>query len=374
MATTIGNKVLHTVLSKAAYTSLDQKNADTLYFVGDSTGIQLYKGSTPVGGGFKVLSSEPENTTGMAEGVLYLAPSGSMYYNANGTLTKAMEFVKTASLPDKNAAGNDGKVASIAAIYTAINNEIAAYMSGTFHSHILAPVADITALKAVTGMQDKDVIFVESVNALFSYDAESTATDNSSSTAADQVPTVVAPTSGTGRWLRTQSQFKYNSSDFTWTEANGLALSATKLASIMGDVDTKISTHNSANDAHSTLFGNKLDKPTAAGTDGQYLTWDNTASKPKWSTLTIPAGVNVVATTPTVTAADNGKVYYVQANNTIYEVVSGALVEKIYSKANTDTAISTAVTNHNADSNTTAHAGLFAGKADLNDVKWTVVE
>lgn len=358
----IGNKVVHCLISRASYEALATKSNDTLYFVADSSQITLYKGETVVGsGGFKVLAQEPSTASGMLEGTLYLAPSGKFYYNSGGTLATALDLVKSADLPAKNASGNDSKVATVAAIYAAIGNEISAAMSGTYRNHILEPVQDVTALKAVTGMQDKDVILVEDLNAIFSYDAQSEAADNSSSTAADAVPTVVKPTSvttGAGRWIRTQSQLVYDSNDFTWTASAGLTLNSTRVSGILGSAEAtaegKVAAHNSAADAHSTLFGGKLDKPAAAASDGQYLAWDATSGKPVWTDLSVPAGVTVVSTLPTVTSADNGKVYYNRADGQVYEVASGALVAKVYSKAAVD--------------------ALLLAKASLDDVKWNVTE
>ena len=225
MATTLGNKVNHALVSASVFSSLE-KSSDTIYFVGDLTGLSLYKGGVRVGGGFEVLSSEPANTTGMAAGVLYLAPSGKMYYNDGGTLATALEL---ATSSEENAAGNSTKVATVAALYAAINAKIAAAMSGTYRSSILAPVADVAALKAIASMTDKDVVFVESVNALFSYDAQSSATADDSD--------VVAPTSGNGRWLKTQAGFAYSSTDFTWG-SSGLELNYDITTLLAGKSDT----------------------------------------------------------------------------------------------------------------------------------------
>ena len=370
ISTSIGNKVLHAVLSKEAYTNLATKSADTLYFVGDSTGIQLYKGEVPVGGGFKTLSSIPSNTTGMAEGVLYLAPNGKMYYNAAGTLTVAMDLVKNADLPANGATGNDGKIASIAAMYTAINNEITSAMAGTYRNSILAPVADVTALKAVTGMNDKDIIFVEGLNAIFAYDAQSNATDNTTtSSEANTSPNVVQPTSVTGdnagRWIRISTiSYSFNSTDFTWDEDSGLSLNSTRVSGILSTAEGYVTAHNSAADAHSSLFAAKLDKPTTAATDGQHLVWDGTTSKPKWADM--PNNVKVVASAPTVTAANNGEVYYVTSTDKIYEVESGTLVQKGYSKADIDTELAKKV-NKVADVNATAFTSALTS-ANVGEV------
>lgn len=296
MAITVGNKVVHALISKAAFTELQSKDADTIYFVGDANGLELYKGGTKVGGGFAVLGSNPSDTTGMQEGVLYLAPNGKMYYKSGSSLVTAFDLVQSTT---SDGASNATEVPSVAAMYSAISAAISAAMAGTYRSSVLAPAADVTALKAVTGMEDKDIIFVESLNALFSYDEQSSATANDT--------TVVSPASGTGCWLKTQAGFAYDSSDFTWG-SNGLELSSTVAAAV-------------------AAVAGKLDAPTVAGSDGQYLQWDATAGKAKWATLTVPAAINVVGSAPTVTSADNGKVYYNTATDAVYVVKNGVLVQ-----------------------------------------------
>lgn len=238
----VGNIVVHAVISAADYELLETKSPDTLYFVTGSGGITLYKGDTPVGssGGFSVLSANPIDTTGMVEGTLYLAPNGKMYYRSGSTLGVAFDLRNTA---DDTAQGNDKAVPSVTAMYSAIAAKIAAAMSGTYRSSVLAPVADITALKAVTGMHDKDICFVEAVNSIYSYDAESSAIADDSS--------VVAPTGGVGRWLKTSAGFAYSSTDFTWGQ-DGLELAV---------------------------------RMPANPTDGQLLAWDGTNGVLKWTPM-----------------------------------------------------------------------------------------
>lgn len=60
---------------------------------------------------------------------------------------------------------------------------------------ILPPVSTIADLRAldVTAVQDKQLIFVEQVNSVYAYDAQSALADTGN--------TVIAPTTGTGRWI-----------------------------------------------------------------------------------------------------------------------------------------------------------------------------
>ena len=295
MSTTYGNPVIHAVVSQANYNDIISKNDDTIYFVITSDGIKLYKGSTLINkdGGFKVLQSNPSDVTSMVEGVLYLAPNGKFYYKSGSTLAVAFDLVQETT---KNVSSNASQVPSVTAMYAAIAAEIASAMSGTYRSNILSPVADVTALKAVTGMQDKDVIFVESLNSMFSYDAQSSATANDT--------TVVAPTSGGGRWLKTQGSFAYDSTDFQWG-SNGLEL--------------------------------KVKLPTGTPSDGQVLAWDATNSVLKWITPSAGnTGIEIVTSDPSVTSTDNGKVFYNSTTGRLNVVESGQLVQKSYSKAELD--------------------------------------
>lgn len=214
MTTTRGSAVKHAVISATDFGNLSEKDENTIYFVGNSSCMNLYKGSTKIAGdkdtvsnvpGFAVLGSNPSNTTGMSEGTLYLAPNGKLYYKSGNTLAIAFDLVQSNELTESN---NTMMVPSVSAMYSAIATKIAAAMTGTYRSSILTPVADVTALKAISTKQDKDVVFVESLNALFSYDAQSSATADDAS--------VVQPTSGGGRWLKTQAGFTYSSTDFQW--------------------------------------------------------------------------------------------------------------------------------------------------------------
>ena len=345
MAETFGSKVIHAVLTQSAFSSLASKSSDTLYFVTNSSaGIKLYKGDIMVGGGFQVLTAPPADTTGMAEGVLYLAvePGGdySMYYKDGNSVKRAMTLVHTSAsgagssgganwIPGiadaENATGNDNMVPSVAALYQAISTKIAEAMAGLPHNNILAPVANISALRAVTDMEDKDVIFVEDVNSIYSYDAQGTGTDDGR--------TVITPTGGTGRWFLTQAGFTYDSTDFKWT-SNGLALQV-PVTSIYSSASTTasglVSAHNVDSSAHSELFtavnnaiGGKMDAPATAGADGDMLYYDSATQKPVWGAPPDPS-----------------------------------------------TAISAAVSAHNVDS--TAHSNQFSLKADLNDIKWITI-
>ena len=174
--------------SFTAFTSAT-KDANTLYFVSDSaTGVrQIFRGAsqqaTPV-------VSVTEDPASPLQGVFYHNTTNGAIkvYNGSALVTA---FPGVVSSVTADGQGVPTAAAVNTAITTAVGN-LATQIGGVIH----APVADVTALAAISDsdLSDKMLCFVEDAASLFRYDAQA-------SDAAVQGD-IVVPAGDVGRWFR----------------------------------------------------------------------------------------------------------------------------------------------------------------------------
>ena len=81
---------------------------------------------------------------------------------------------------------------------------------------ILAPVADLAGLKAITGMTDKALVLAETIG-LFRYDEQSAVAESGEN--------IVSPTTGGGRWIRMSTIMVQAAIDITISAISGIAAS-----------------------------------------------------------------------------------------------------------------------------------------------------
>lgn len=185
--------------TNAQYTALTTQ-ADTIYYVTD-TGL-CYVGTSRIGAAYESVQSFPVSPV---QGVIYFGPNGEAKY-WNGTAWVVVCYPLTTSV---TSTSTDTEVPSALAVYTYVNT----LWSGM--GKLLPAVQNVTELKAITGMGDKDLVLVEDVGNLYRFDADSSATEDDDK--------IVAPTTGTGRWLKMYTAV-------TLTGGNGISVSGTTIS------------------------------------------------------------------------------------------------------------------------------------------------
>lgn len=202
----IGNKYQHHILTRAQFEQLSP-SADSLYFVAETDGrISLYKGSVLVSNSFFVVASLP--SAGIL-GRLYLNTADGLFWYYTGTAWKRVaEKVVTTQL---SGASSDEEVPSAKLVWTTMQSLIAEAVSGVAGA-VHPPVQSLTELAALDDMTDKMVCLAEDTGALYRYDAESSATADADA--------VIAPVSGSGRWIKVRGSLAVNSTYFSWDGEN----------------------------------------------------------------------------------------------------------------------------------------------------------
>ena len=198
----IGNKYQHHILTRAQFEQLSP-SSDSLYFVAETDGrISLYKGSVLVSNSFFVVASLP--SAGIL-GRLYLNTADGLFWYYTGTAWKRVaEKVVTTQL---SGASSDEEVPSAKLVWTTMQSIIAEAVSGVAGA-VHPPVQSLTELAALDDMTDKMVCLAEDTGALYRYDAESSATADGDA--------VIAPVSGSGRWIKVRGSLAVNSTYFVW--------------------------------------------------------------------------------------------------------------------------------------------------------------
>lgn len=225
-------------LTQAQYDALETKVTDRIYYVNDTRCIMLnsvrYGADTLI-----VVSSFPE--TGLV-GKVYVHETTLEHKIYSNSAWVSVVSPQTTTV---SSSSTDSQLPTAKAVYTFVLNQLAGV-----DFPVLPPVQDITALKALTTMVDKDMVLVEDKGALYRYDADSTATADDDG--------VVTPTAGTGRWIKMITAVSYTAGDGIDITSNVISLN---IDSDIFEFSTGVLT------LKSTVLSGKMDKVATAVED-----------------------------------------------------------------------------------------------------------
>lgn len=167
------------------------KDAGTLYFIADSK--RIYRGAELFSKPFITVTSYP--STGVKDTFYFNSTDNSVKYYVSTSKPDTYVVYPVAKSVTSNS--TDSEIPTAKAVQSAID----AALNG-MGGEILEPVETTTALKGKTGMIDGDTCLVKESGTLFKYVADSTKTENGTD--------VIAPTSGSGRWIAMMTATTYN--------------------------------------------------------------------------------------------------------------------------------------------------------------------
>lgn len=274
--------------TRAQYEGLGTKKDDEFYYISDE-GI-LFLGEVCYGRKFSVVSEFP--TSGSA-GVVYI---DQMTFEVRIWSNGAWSTVGLPKSDAVNASSTNAQLATAKAVYDFVLGELAKIDAGA-GGRLHPAVQDITALKSVSGMLDKDLILVEDAGALYRYDAQSVdeADDDK-----------VVKGGGDGRWIKMITAL-------TMTGGNGVSISGTTIA-LNADTtvfefgeDGKLKLKSSALDGKmNVVSGAKAGNIASFGTGGQVADsgkvfgGDAIAATPDGNTLATEKAVAAALTLKTI--------------------------------------------------------------------------
>lgn len=274
--------------TRAQYEGLGTKKDDEFYYISDE-GI-LFLGEVCYGRKFSVVSEFP---TSGAAGVVYI---NQMTFEVRIWSNGAWSTVGLPKSDAVNASSTNAQLATAKAVYDFVLGELAKIDAGA-GGRLHPAVQDITALKSVSGMLDKDLILVEDAGALYRYDAQSVdeADDDK-----------VVKGGGDGRWIKMITAL-------TMAGGNGVSISGTTIA-LNADTtvfefgeDGKLKLKSSALDGKmNVVSGAKAGNIAAFGAGGQVADsgkafgGDVIAATPDGNTLATEKAVAAALTLKTI--------------------------------------------------------------------------
>lgn len=193
--------------TQAQYDALAEYVPDGIYFITDSKII--YLNGVRYGAKVNVVTEWPAN--GLV-GVLYVnsATEEMRIFKDNAWLT--IQSPKTTSISQTST---ENQIPTAKAVFDYVADAIAASEMG-IGGRLHPAVQTIAELKNIATMEDKDMILVEDKGNLYRFDAQSTDTADDDN--------VVAPASGTGRWIKMITQITYAGGDGITIENNIVSL------------------------------------------------------------------------------------------------------------------------------------------------------
>lgn len=224
--------------TQAQYDALSTYENDGIYFITDSKVI--YLNGVRYGSNLSVVTEWP--ATGLV-GILYVHSSTEemRIFKDNNWVTVQSPKTSTISI-----SSTDNQIPTAKAVFDYVADAIAASEMG-IGGRLHPAVQSIADMKAITTMEDKDMILVEDKGNLYRFDAQST-------DAADD-DNVVAPTSGSGRWIKMITQITYTGGNGVTIENNIVSLNVN--SSIFEFSDGALS-------IKPDIFNAKMDKITNA--------------------------------------------------------------------------------------------------------------
>lgn len=236
--------------TQAQYDALATYVQDGIYFISDSKVI--YLNGVRYGTNINTVTEFP--ATGLV-GIIYVNSDTleQRIYSNNAWVTIAPPKTKSIT-----SSSTDAQIPTSKAVYDYVANAIANLdlgLGGRLHP----AVQTVEELKAITDLEDSDIILVEGLGALYRYDLEATDT-------ADGI-NVIAPNSGVGRWIKMFIQI-------TYTEGNGIDITSNN------QITLNINTETFEFDAEGKLslkaaaIASKMDVVTGAD-ENNIATWNN---------------------------------------------------------------------------------------------------
>lgn len=132
---------------------------------------------------------------------LWLNPSDANMYLCDGAIWTALdsnsEMYSTAGIPSLSTVESGSSGGSADSVSKAYVDAKFVEALTAMHAIVTTPVASLTALRAIdtTTLNDKQMIYVESVKSVYAYDLQGTGVDDNQN--------IIVPSSGIGRWFAT---------------------------------------------------------------------------------------------------------------------------------------------------------------------------